>query len=671
MQPLRAARVIALVTFASSCTSEQDLRPRTHRHPHDRATSARVELPKLPSRPLGYVPHASASIKIARPDLRHAGAVAVSRERQIAQRVLLLAATGEEPSFLAARDALDRIGMPYQPLIALEQEVTPELLGDGASACHFNAVLFATSGLAYFDDVSSAWTSALSPAAWERLAAFGHACGAREAIWYAWPSAELGLAHASTFLWTEEVDGRIRDPDFFRRVRSDAVIPIRHAAGYTAEILDPSRTTALIEDAGGGVLLALHTTADGREALISTVDGSPYLTHSLLLEHDMLRWLTGGMFVGDKRAYLSPQIDDIFLDNEMWAIGVGNVGLETFRITGSDVDNLVDWQALLRARLPSGSFFITSMAFNGAGAVDGVDPDPTLFAAARAAGSVLTWVNHTWSHANMDGLDYKQASAEIGKNCDLAAAFELAEFTCRTLVTPEVSGLTSAEALRAMADAGVRFVVSDTSVTEQVRPGAPGTNPSFNVGRTNPHEHRIYQVPRHPTNVFYDVATPEALTDEYNAIYHAYFGRELTYQELLDHDTAFGLFYLLQGDLDPLMFHQANLADYGDGRSLYADWIDTVANRFLALSTTPIRTLAQHELGIAMRERGRLDACGVRATVVESSAGRRLELVAGAGCTVPVTGLAAPEHGMVEYYGGDPITRIRVSGGSPVSVMLD
>jgi hypothetical protein len=77
-------------------------------------------------------------------------------------------------------------------------------------------------------------------------------------------------------------------------------------------------------------------------------------------------------------------------------------------------------------------------------------------------------------------------------------------------------------------------------------------------------------VPRHPTSIFYDVATPATETDEYNTIYRAYYGRDLSYEEVLDKDSEFGLFYLLQGDIDPLMFHQANLKNYGGGRSLYA-----------------------------------------------------------------------------------------------------
>lgn len=648
-----------MVVLASACAGDFGGHVPSQRH--DRVVQLPAELPRLPSRPLARVAHGTLDRLISPTFVER-----VAGPRRIAQKVLLLTATGEEPSFLAARDALDRIGVPYQPVVATEQEVTAALLTDDVAACHFSAVIFSTSGLGYYDPTTG-WQSALSADEWARLADFELACDAREAIWYAWPSPELGLMYSASFAWDEPVDGVVREPGFFGRVRPDAQIPYRYAAGYRAEILDPATTTALVEDARGGVLLAVHTAADGREALVSTVDSSPYLTHALLLEHDMIRWLTRGLFVGQKRAYLAPQIDDLFLDNDMWIPGVGNDGTEQFRISGADLDALVDWQAGLQDRLPAGSTFMTDLAFNGAGTYATEYPDQTLLAAALRAGPELTWLNHTWDHENMDLMTRAAARTEVASNCKRARALKLNGFACTDLVTPDMSGLTNAAAVRGIVDAGARYVVSDTSITEALRPENPGTNPSFNVGRVNPLDPRLYQIPRHPTNIFYDVATPEAQTDEYNAIYRAYYGRDLAYDEVLDKDAAFGLFYLLRGDIDPLMFHQANLGDYGGGRSLYGDWIDAVAARYLTLSQAPVLTLSQVTIGQEMQARGRLDACGVAAAVVEAEPGaataRSLELTTAAACTVPVTGLAAAAYGKVSTYAGDPITAVPMSAG--------
>ena len=62
------------------------------------------------------------------------------------------------------------------------------------------------------------------------------------------------------------------------------------------------------------------------------------------------------------------------------------------------------------------------------------------------------------------------------------------------------------------------------------------------------------------------------------------------YDEIIAQDTSFGLHYLLTGDVDPLMFHQANLAREtvgGKTRSLFADWVEATTDRRLSVLFTP------------------------------------------------------------------------------------
>lgn len=621
----------------------------------------------MPSSSIAYVPHHP---QVLARDVSGAYPT-VSGNRRITQRVLLLGATGAEPAYLAARDALERIGIPYRAVNASQEEVTAAMLSDGISTCHFSGVIVATSGLAYSDPTSGTWQSALTLEEWQRLSSFEVACSAREIVWYAWPSEDLGLAAGAAFDSNAAVNGRLTTvgQTFFRRVKPAAQIPYRLVYGYRASILNPVTTRSLIEAEDGGVLMALHTPPDGREMLVSTVDASPYVTSSLLLEYDMLRWLNRDLFVGKKRTYLAPQIDDIFLDNDMWVVGQGNQGTTQFRISGTDLNAFVSWQTQRQASLPAGSTFTTDMAFNGFGTLSSEYPDTTLLSAARNAGNRLVWLSHTWDHENLDAMTRSEATAEVTRNCNRGRNLLFNAFRCTELVTPDMSGLGNLEALRGLYDGGVRFVVSDTSITEQIRPGQPGTNPSFNVGRFNPLDPRIYHIPRHPTSIFYDVSSPATETDEYNSIYRSYYGRNLTYTEILDKDSAFGLFYLLQGDIDPLMFHQANLTRYvnasGQSRSLYADWIDTVLGKFLALSNTPVHTLRMTEIGNAMKARASLNSCGVTATIVETGAmTSNLELRSVGTCLVPVTGLSAATFGSVETYAGEPTTSVTMTTGS-------
>ena len=55
-------------------------------------------------------------------------------------------------------------------------------------------------------------------------------------------------------------------------------------------------------------------------------------------------------------------------------------------------------------------------------------------------------------------------------------------------------------------------------------------------------------------------------TAEYNCIYGPkgtnFWGRDLTYQEILNNISDTWVSYLLNGDLNPLMFHQPNTRAY-------------------------------------------------------------------------------------------------------------
>ncbi|HEX7837294.1 MAG TPA: hypothetical protein VF469_07515 [Kofleriaceae bacterium] len=599
--------------------------------------------------------------------------------RRIELKLLVVAATGDEPAYLAARSALDRIGVPYDALIATATDLVPGMLSNGVDDCYYRGIVISVGGLAYFDDSTQQWASAFTTDEWTTLADYERACSARELTWYGWPGAEFGLelfsGFASTDTSTDTVTAQITSAgaDVFPYVPVSAVIPIDNVFGYKATVIDPTTTTALIQSNDGHALVARHLAADGREAMIVTVDSNPSVIHGLVFEYGLVNWVSRGLFIGKKRAYLTPQVDDVFISNDMWnATTHRNApeldGEDTFRITGSDVDQLVRWQTGFRTRLPAGSRYITVMTFNGVGTLRSEYQDQTSLAAARSAGANLTWLSHTWDHEDMDQMTHAAAANEVAQNCQLARTNALNGFVCSDLVTPGISGLTNADALQGIDGAGVRYVVSDSSITSDIaaaRGTVPGDNPQFNVGRVNTVNAHVYEAPRHPTSIFYDVTTRAAEVDEYNTIYRSYWGRDLDYDELIDVDSAFGLHYLLTGDIDPLMFHQPNLGGEviaGTRHTLFGDWIEAAAARFTALVNVPILTLTQHDLAGAMAARAALDACGAAATYVEAGPARTLELRSSGTCVVPITGLSS-SAGAVEVYAGVPTTGVAMAAG--------
>jgi hypothetical protein len=663
---MRFAAVCCLLgALLPACLLDREDLPDHHRPGHQQVNVA-PELPRLRSTPLSRLETATLSRKSAMvSDLGSDISARVSGSRRITQKILLLGATGSEPSYQSAKAALERLGVPHEAVLVNTQTVTDALLSDGISKCYFSGVIVATGSLGL--DNNGVWESGMTPAEWQSLADFEGACSAREVVWYGWPGAEFGLAFTSSFDSDANVVGQLTaaGKTMFMRVRDTAQIPYAHAYGYRASVIDAT-TTPLVQAADGGVLVATHVGPDGRESLISTVDQSPYLTHSIALEYELVRWVARNLFVGKKRAYLSPQIDDLFLANDMWSVATHtNDPAIQFRITGTDLAAFKNWQTARKTGMPLGSTYITELAFNGVGTDPSEYADTSLLATARSSGASFRWLNHTWDHENMDALTRAEAKAEVLQNCTLAkTTYQLSGFSCTDLVTPDMSGLLNANAVNGMLDAGAKFVVSDTSITEALRPANPGSNPSFNVGRNNPINSALYQIPRHPTSIFYDVSTPQTETDEYNTIYRAYYGRDLSYEEVLDKDSEFGLYYLLQGDIDPLMFHQANLRKYGTGnRSLYGDWVDTVLTKYLRLFDAPILSPSQGAIGAEMIARGKLNTCNVTATLVEVAGSRKLELVSTNACVVPVTGINAGGSGTVEVYAGEPTTYVALTPG--------
>ena len=69
-----------------------------------------------------------------------------------------------------------------------------------------------------------------------------------------------------------------------------------------------------------------------------------YVFHTMQLGYGLVSWATRGVFVGEHHAYLSAQIDDLFLASTIYP-GTG----VTYRMTGHDMQALADWQTARRA----------------------------------------------------------------------------------------------------------------------------------------------------------------------------------------------------------------------------------------------------------------------------------------------------------------------------------
>jgi hypothetical protein len=562
-------------------------------------------------------------------------------------RILVVSAAGTEADFPAIKQALDYLGTPYDVYIAAQNPggLTPSQLNVG---CH-----------AFYQGVILTTNTAVNATDLQTLASYEATFSVRQVTWYTWPTPDLGFNWA-TSSGSDPINARLTTAGsqvftYLNASASASQIPIQYSWTYLTTPLD-STTVPLLTDDQGHSLAAIHTFPDGRQNLAMTFDSNPYLTHAMLLSYGVVNWVTGGLFIGERHAYMSPQVDDMFIDDDQWLMttpcgtNVENTG-HTFRITGADFTGVSTWQTLRQSAAMTAGLRLT-MVFNGEGTTGNYSPD-TLTSTAKTLQQQFYWVNHTYDHANLDAITSADAASEITLNNAVATTLGLTLFSPLNFVQPDVSGLGNVNFLNAAYSNGIRYVVSDTSKT------GTGDNPSPNVGRWNALQAGIFQIPRRPTNLFYNVATPNDWLQEYNCMYNSYWGRNLTYNEVLDDQSTLLLSFLLRGELDPWMFHQPNLAAYQPNHSLLTDLLDATLTKYAGYYTLPIVTPTMDTLGQRMADRTALHNNRLSATI---QPGVGIVLQSPVDVTVPITGLHLDG---AESYGGQWISWVDLTANQP------
>ncbi len=577
----------------------------------------------------------------------------------IDMKILVIAADGNEASLPAIQQALDYLGTPYTVYVATQTPggLTSDKLGAGSHG-YYQGIILTSGQLLYHN--GSCYISAFTAQEWTNLRAYEAQMGIRELSWYTYPTADFGYQtptpvdttnHAVTAMLTTAAQTTA-----FPYMNSDAVIPIRDVYAYLAMPLTDGATTPFLIDADGHAIAAVRSYPDGRQTLSLTFDSNPNLLHSIVLSYGLINWLTNGLFLGERHVYMSVQIDDLFIEDSDWlattdcGTPVDDTGA-TYRMTGADFQATVNWQDAQRARSVSAHTTLT-WAFNGRGMAGSYDPD-TLTPVARAHEHQFYWVNHTYSHSNLDEVDYASAVSEIAQNNQLATGFT--HFSTLNMVTPDVSGLNNASFLQAAYDNGIRYLVSDTSQSGY-------SNPSPNAGIYNPYQPAILMIPRYPNNLFYNVSTPEGWVKEYNCLYASFWERDLSYQEIVDKESDTLTAYLLKGDMNPWMFHQPNLRAYDGTHTLLGDLLDLTLQKYARYYNLPIVNATMDDLGSRVARRMQYNSAGVTATVVP---GVSITITAQKAVVVPVTGLHSEG---AEFYGGQNISSIQLNAGQSITL---
>jgi hypothetical protein len=386
----------------------------------------------------------------------------------------------------------------------------------------------------------------------------------------------------------------------------------------------------------------------------------------------------------------------VLINDDIWDVARNSdqTGL-TYRITANDYTKFLAWQTALNSSNPGN--IVTEMPFNAYGTTVAYAAEPNAYfplttddltAAIKANNGQFTWISHTYDHENLDTYTYAQTLAELRNNHTIAtsATLNLQSYNKDSLITPDISGLNNPEALRAMYDFGVRYLVSNTSLycghRNQERANALGC-PKPNLGIYNDLEPRgLLMIPRYPANLFYNVSTPAEWVSEYNHIYGPggtapYWDHNLTYAELLDKESDVWLRYLLNFDMRPVMFHQPNLRAYDGTHSLLGDLIDRTLAKYRAIYTTAPKSFRQRQIGNLMAQRMALNAAlapasgpALTARIVPGATSSSIVITnpTSKAVVVPITGVNWSAATSRETYGGQTTSKLTVNNGASVTV---
>ncbi|MFN8466041.1 MAG: hypothetical protein U0X20_10840 [Caldilineaceae bacterium] len=620
-----------------------------------------------------YLPLLSGGSKQAQAGTAQAGAVQATKSTDM--KILVIAADGSETDYPYITATLDQLGIQYDILLAATQPLVPEILSDGADHGYYQGVILVTGSLIYYDATSASWISGFDAQEWQTLWAYEAAFGVRQVTSYTVPGSSpdsYGLTYVN-YQDTTSLPLTATFTNAGKQVYADLntsnPVTFKGAWVYLGTVIDPNVTTPLLTTPEGYAIASITKYPDGRENLAITAGNNPYLIHSLQLSYGTVNWVTKGLFAGYRKAWINPQIDDLLIDNDMWDIAAQSdlTGL-LFRMSGNDFLKAIDWQNNIRTKYPLASSLTLEWPFNGEGGLDDIFANDTLTPVVQQNQAAFTYVNHTYSHIYLDApVTYQEILTELQKNDAAAQTLGFTRYHADTMVQPDISGLQNPAFFQAIKDHGIKYIISDTS-----RPG--WNNPSPNIGIYPANGLGALVIPRRPTNLFSNLSTQEEWVSEYNCFYgptgicaggaFRYWDHDLTYAEILDKESDVWLQYLLKWDIDPLMFHQANVRAYDGTNSLLGNLIDATLAKYSQLSNVPIQFITQHDIGVKMDERMTYNAAGVTATLTPCQS---IVLTSQSNARVPLTGVA---YGTTESFAGQNISYVDVTASQPVTVSL-
>jgi hypothetical protein len=644
------------------------------------------------------------------------GPAAAAGPPRIDLRVLVL--TDGSAWVEGIRQELDTEGVP-STVVNLTDPARPAItaafladqLDDGTPHARFDGVVVPGSGV--------------SPEEQAVLAAFEAQFGIRQVDTFTFPSAAVGLSAPAFAGSLDGVTATVTPAglgDAFRYLTGPVTFEdndpaIGESFGYLATPLpddpatgshfEPILTAAAPGSSTQQVLAGIHRTG-GREQLVLSFAFNYHQQQFRLLAHGVVDWLTHGTHLGYWRNYLTVHVDDLFSADARWsATGKctpgegdclpGTPDTAPIRMTPADVDRAVAWQQQ--------HGFTLDMLYNAATsdqlvADTGSDPLTTSMLAAKDR---FRWMNHTYTH---EFMGCQQDFSVIPWRCATDPATGQPIFPSQAFLDSEIAKNIAWATTHGVPIRAGELVAGEHSGTK-ILPQQPDDNPNFVAALTaqnitwlgmdasrEPAQRGVGSalgVPRHPINIFYNVANPDEEVSEYNWIYTSVADggsgictanpETTTCITPLDPATGFTghivpeqvqimLGFVLTNDPRPFYVHQSNLAESGLLYPVLTAVLDAYRAKFAG--SAPVIEQTMTDAGRVLQNEASWAQTRAAGTVSAFRQGGVVTVSAPPGTVVPVTvpaGTTVAGASFGASYGGEQ-SAYQTLGGSALTLTL-
>eukprot|EP00123_Amoebidium_parasiticum_P022336 comp8570_c0_seq1/m.3858 comp8570_c0_seq1/g.3858 ORF comp8570_c0_seq1/g.3858 comp8570_c0_seq1/m.3858 type:complete len:944 (-) comp8570_c0_seq1:455-3286(-) len=420
------------------------------------------------------------------------------------------------------------------------------------------------------------WVSALTPQQWADLRNYRARYGVRMVVLSSNGEVDVGLRpvgnggrlDATSMTWinndlSQSIHDSVPLSAVFRTKQNVSFwfpVQVDAAATYLKPFLTIGGNNV------GAFVRECAQSGDGKlEEMHFTFTMNEYTNISFPLGDVWFTWVNRGLYLGQRRVLLDPQVDDVFLETGLYNIkfdrqAVDNEGKdftyvpgkiandtdENYRANATDMRNLVAYQAELNQRLPKGSKITFQFAFNGIGYYDFASRPENMNEVVEEVRDHFYWVSHTYSHMDLycpfsdcqkfGNTNYTAAYMDMAQNKDFARYIlfsrryngeewvnmtdaerdNMPSYSPNSLITPRISGLNLSTSVQAMLDNGHRTAVGDNSRVD-LKPD--NIFHPFQTKVAGKSGERVMVIPRFATRVYFDCSTPEENVMEHNSFY--------------------------------------------------------------------------------------------------------------------------------------------------------